>query len=348
MWDKYIIFVLLNYSTMNFKTLPQLLDYFKEEKTCIEHYEKLRWNGKVICPFCGHDKIYRTNRGFKCANNKCYKKFTVKVGSIFENSNISLRTFFAAIYICSAHKKGISSLQLSRDLGITQKTAWFVLHRVREMLKSESSTMLRGTIQVDETYVGGKTKNKHIAKRKEIIKSGNSLKDKTPVIGLLEKDGKVIAFVARNTGDKTLKTYMYKHVEKNSTVVTDGFLAYRNIEGDYTHIVVKGQTGRYVVDGKFHTQNIENFWSHFKRGLIGIYHYMSEKHLQRYCEEFSYRYNTRKISDAERFDTILTHTKGRLKYKDLTANVSREVLDYRELLKQELLKNLGRDNNAQA
>ncbi len=325
---------------MKFKNLTELLDYFKDEKTCIEYFEKQQWNGKITCPFCGHDKVYRTNRGFKCASNKCYKKFTVKVGTVFENSNIKLRTWFAAIYLCSAHKKGISSLQLGRDLGIPQKTAWFLEHRIREMLKSEKPTMLRGTIEADETYVGGKNKNRH--KDKKVPQSkGRSTKDKTPVVGLLERDGKVIAFVTKNTGAKVLKGLMLDNVEKGANLVTDDYMPYRGLHKNYNHVIVKGDTGKFVVDGKFHTQNIENFWSHFKRGLIGIYHVMSAKHLQRYCEEFSYRYNTRKITDTERFDKILTHTKGRLKYKDLVAKKSNEVFSYRDMLRNEIKKDTG-------
>lgn len=301
---------------MNFKSLPQLLDYLKDEKICIEYFEKIRWNEKPICPHCAHEKVYRTNRGFKCANSKCYKKFTVKVGTIFENSNISLRIWFAAIYLCTSHKKGISSLQLSRDLNISQKTAWFMLHRIREMLREKAPSMLKNTVQIDETYVGGKSKNKHIEKR-SLKSQGRSIKDKTPVVGLLEKDGKVIAFVVKDTKASTLKSVIKNKVEKGSTIVTDAYRSYKKLDEDFTHIVVKHEDGKYIVDNQFHTQNIENFWSLFKRGIVGIYHYISPKHLQRYCEEFSARYNTRKISDPKRFNIYLSKTNGRLKYDDL-------------------------------
>src|SRR5687767_3114477 len=141
---------------MNFKSLIELQDYFKDEKTCIEYYEQIRWNGNPVCPHCGSEKPYRTNRGFKCSNNKCYKKFTVKVGTIFDNSKIPFRTWFAAIFLATNHKKGISSLQLASDLNITQKTAWFILHRVREMLKVNAPQMVGGEgtmVEADETYI---------------------------------------------------------------------------------------------------------------------------------------------------------------------------------------------------
>jgi len=321
-----------------FKNLLELQRYFTTEKICVEYLEQQRWGNTPACPHCGTIDPYKTvtrskrpelarTFDYRCRSKECFKKFNALSKTIFENTKIDLKTWYAAIYIGTAHKKGISSLQLSRDLGITQKSAWFVNHRVREMLKAELPTTLKGTVQVDESYFGGKTKNKHQSKRQEIIKSGKSLKEKIPVVGLLEKDGKVIAFVTENTGAKTLKGLMYKHVEENSTVVTDGYKPYKGIKKHYNHVVVKGDTGRFVIDNKFHTQNIENFWSIFKRGYIGIYHYMSKKHLQRYCEEFSYRYNTRGITDAERFAEAIKRADGRLTYNRL---IGKDKIVYKE------------------
>lgn len=147
---------------MDFKSLPELLSYFKEEQTCIQYYEKMRWNGSPVCPHCNSvKKPYITNRGYKCADDKCHKKFTVKVGTIFENSKIPFRLWFAAIYLCTNRKKGVSSVQLAVDLGITQKSAWFMLHRIREMLRDKAPHMIGGgekPVEIDETYVGGKEK----------------------------------------------------------------------------------------------------------------------------------------------------------------------------------------------
>lgn len=299
---------------LHFKSLPKLLDYFKDNSTCIEFLEQQRWGKNPICPFCGSKKVYRTNRGFKCGD--CKKKFTVTVGTIFEHSKIKLNTWFAAVYLCTAHKKGISSLQLHRDLGITQKTAWFMEHRIREMLRSKNSPLLlEGTVQADETFVGGKNKNRHADKKVE-KSQGRSVKDKTPVFGL-ENDGKVNLKVIPNTQAKTLKPIIKNLVKKGAIVITDEWGGYNGLSKDYNHKVLNHKEGEYVKDG-FTTNSIDGFWSLLKRGIFGIYHSTSPQHLHRYCDEFSYRYNTRKIDDSDRFMVSLTKVDGRLTYKQLT------------------------------
>jgi len=297
---------------LHFKSLPKLLDYFKDNATCIEFLEQQRWGKNPICPHCGSKVIYKTNRGYKCKD--CTKKFTVTVGTVFENSKIKLTTWFAAIYLCTAHKKGISSLQLHRDLGITQKTAWFMLHRIREMLRAKHSPLLQGTIQADETFVGGKNKNRHADKKIE-GSQGRSVKDKTPVFGMAN-DGKVNLEVVPNTQAKTLKPIIARLVEKGAIVVTDEWGGYSGLKKDYNHKVIKHNEGEYSMNG-FNTNSIEGFWALLKRGIFGIYHYASPQHLNRYCDEFSYRYNTRKIDDSDRFMVSLTKVNGRLTYKQL-------------------------------
>lgn len=303
-----------------FKTLQDLLDFFKDEETCKKYYEEKRWGGTVACPHCGSIKVYRTNRGFKCGEKECHKKFSVISGTIFENTKISLRIWFAAMYLISTCKKGISSLQIAEQLGVTQKTGWFLNHRIREMLIEHNGEKLTGEIQADETYVGGKNKNRH--KDKKVPNSqGRSSADKTPVVGLLQKDGTVRTFVVPNTDSETLHTIMGNNVAEKSTLITDAYRAYNGLDARYTHVTVKHENGGYVVtigDKKFHTQNIENFWSIFKRGIIGIYHFVSAKHLHRYCNEFGYRFNERDLTGIEKFEKSVTKVHGkRLKYNTL-------------------------------
>lgn len=330
--------------TTQFKSLLQVLDYFKDEATCVSYLAQSRWSDAPACPHCGNVGAYVTNRGFKCKAKECQKKFTVTTGTIFENTKISLRTWFAAMYLCTAHKKGISSLQLSRDLNITQKTAWFLLHRIREMLANNEATQLDGGVEVDETFVGGKNKNRHANKKIE-GSQGRSAADKTPVIGIaqkseytiVERDHKVIKGrkvhervytkysnvtlqVVADTSAETLHPIMFKNVKADSKVVTDAYRSYCGLSANYEHVAIKHTEGNYITVGEDHTNTIEGFWSLLKRGIIGIYHQVSPTHLHRYCHEFGYRYNTRMITDPTRFvDTFKKADNIRLTYKQLIA-----------------------------
>jgi transposase-like protein len=304
---------------MKFKSLIELFDTFRTEEQCREYLIQQRWNGKPICPHCGHtEKAYRIEGGkrFKCGNKECHKKYSVTVGTFFENSNIDLRTWFAAMYLITAHKKGISSCQLARDLNVHQKTAWFMLHRIRGMVANKAPEMLEGYVQVDETFVGGKNKNRH-AHKKVQGSQGRSSKDKTPVLGAVQLGGKLIANVVPDTSRHALQPIIHRMVKEGSIMVTDEYQSYNGLGFRYAHMVVNHSAGEYV-RGAFDTNSIENFWSLFKRGIIGIYHNVSAKHLQAYVNEFAYRYNSRKDNDQFRFNETLTKTEGRLKYKDLT------------------------------
>lgn len=306
----------------NFKSLPQLLDHFKDEKVCIAHYEKLRWNGKPICPFCKAEKPYKTNRGYKCSNSECHKKFTCRVGTIFENSKIPFRIWFGAIYLATASKKGISSVQLAINLDITQKTAWFVLHRVREMLKGNAPAMLGGenkVVEGDATFIGGKETNKHFNKRvKREIENPTPTEGKKAVIGIIERNGKVILKYIPSENETAMLPFIKKHVPQGARIVTDEHYAYKKLGRDYVHDTVNHNIKVYV-SGDVHTNTIENFWSVLKRGLYGVYHQVSAKHLDKYLNEFASRFNTRKFETEERFNTFLAQSEGRLLYKNLIA-----------------------------
>ncbi len=297
----------------NFKSVIELLDYFKDEKTCISFYEQVRWNGQPVCPHCGSFKTpYRTAKGFKCSEKLCHKKFTVKVGTIFEQSHIPLRTWFAAIYLQTAHKKGISSLQLSRDLNITQKTAWYLLHRIREMLRAKEPVMLKGTVEADETYVGGRDKNRHKHKRKGVTGVG----DKIAMLGLVERGGRVYAQRIKALTREVISPVITEHIELGSNLHTDEHGAYIEVGKKYNHKSVRHILQIYV-DGDVTTNTIEGFWANLKRGIYGIYHYTSEKHINRYLDEFCARYNTRHLGEDERFENFLRQSESRLTWKRL-------------------------------
>lgn len=305
-----------------FKSLVHLIDTLQTDNDCREFLEKLRWNDEPICPHCGsvsenHYKLRSKGRFkglYKCKD--CRNRFTVMVGTMFEGSHISLRKWFLAIYTFSAHKKGISSVQLSKDIDVTQKTAWFMLSRIRHNFRDKSEIIFDGITQADETYVGGKNKNRN--KKKKIRNSqGRSLKAKIPVFGLIS-NGYVYTKVIPNTKGKTLKGIIEELVAKDSIIVTDGWRGYKGLSKNYIHKIIEHNKGIYVKD-KFHTNSIEGFWSQLKRGIIGVYHVTSPKHLSKYCDEFAFRFNTRKLKDGERFNLALSSADDKLEYRELIA-----------------------------
>lgn len=306
--------------------LKDVFAKFSNEADCRAYLVQQRWDGSPVCPYCGCTKWYNIEGGkrFKCGSNTCYKKYSVTVGTVFHASNIPLTTWFPAMYIITAHKKGISSVQLSKDLGVTQKTAWFILHRIRESLKDKDSSLLKGTIEADETYMGRKFRSDYVGLSPDEVeyKLNKTNDGKGAVLGLVERDTKKVkALVFPNNNRDNITQAVRENVEKGSKLHTDESYLYRALEQEYyRETVVHGKkewVRDSIVSGRVHTNNVENFWSVMKRGIYGIYHQVSFKHLQRYCDEFSYRYNSRDLTDGQRFEVSLQSINGRLSYKNL-------------------------------
>ena len=301
------------------KTFQSILAFQKEfdtDQKCREYLELQLWNGQPVCPYCQSNKAYKLAKGVRyvCSNRECKKTFSVTVGTVFENTKIPLTKWFLAMYILSVHSKGISSLQLATWLDVTQRTAWFLNHRIRVMLTDKSFTQLTGTVEVDETYIGGVEGNKHANKRSE--KKG--LTGKTMVLGAVQRGGNVKLKVIPKTNIDNINQALSEFVQPNSTMVTDEHHAYNKVHLTYNHEKVHHKAKEYV-RGNVHTNNIEGYWNILKKQIDGIHHSVSPKHLQRYCNESAYRYNNRTLAQDERFSYALNNCNGRLKYADLIA-----------------------------
>lgn len=308
-----------------FKTIHEFNDYFKDEKTCYEFFEQVRWGGVPVCPHCGGTKYYKVKaRGkftdipsYRCGNRECDKPFTVRTGSIFEGSKVEFRKWLQAAYEISICKNGISSVELASRIGTSQKTAWFINHRLRDMLKDTEPELLRDFAALDETLVGGRERNKH-ADKKIPHSQGRSSKGKTIVFGARGLLGQVRTEVVPNAEAETLLPIVDKWVEPGSIMVTDTWTSYNSLKDNYFHVRVNHTEGQYV-NGAFSTNGIENFWSLFKRGLSGTHHSVSPQHLQRYADEFSDRYNKRGTTNIQRFQKVVERcANSRLTYRELT------------------------------
>lgn len=304
------------------RTLQQAIIYFSDPERCFEYAKKLRWpNGKVVCPRCEKAKhsFIKTRRLWFCYT--CQKQFTLKVGTIFEDSALGLDKWMAAFWMLCNCKNGVSSMEIHRTLGVTQKTAWFMLQRLRLAMQDDlyGSKMGGGgsEVEVDETFIGGKARNMHKSRRLRL--TGRLQDDKTTVVGIMERGGRIRTSVVANRRKNTLQAEVRKHVNAGSAIYTDFLLSYEGLEKEYKHRVVDHAVE--YVDGRVHTNTLENFWSLLKRGLHGTYVSVEPFHLYRYLDEQMFRFNNRKgLNDSQRFALAMSQIGGkRLTYSQLTA-----------------------------
>lgn len=299
-------------------TLQEVITLFAEPKVAHQFLAHVLWpDGKPKCAHCRSEKVGKFSGKRLVSNCKsCKKQFTVKIGTIFEDSPIPLSKWLPAVWLIVNAKNGISSYELGRSLGVTQKTAWFMLHRIRLAMQNNTMVKLGGTVEVDETFIGGKARNMHKGKRKV---KGTGPVAMTPVQGLLERHSrgsKVILKVMKNRRKIEAQKNVYEYVLKGSEVFTDALPSYNGLESAFTHAVVD-HAERYV-DGKVHTNGLENFWSLLKRGIKGTYVSVQPFHLFRYLDEQAFRFNERKDTDGERFVKAMAGIIGKgLSYVDL-------------------------------
>jgi transposase-like protein len=289
------------------ETLIEAIRYFSDLDVCNDFVAQLRWPNGPVCPRCeGTEHSYLTTRRlWKCKT--CKKQFSVKVGTIFEDSPLGLDKWLAAVWLIANSKNGISSHELGRSIGITQKSAWFVLHRIRLAMQTGTFEKLSGHVEVDETFVGGVAKNMHLGKRRAKI-AGTGGVDKTIVLGMVERHGHVHAEVISSVDRPTVHGAIGNTVEPGATVYTDAHQSYRQLDG-YKHEVI--DHSREYARGAVHTNTIENFWSLLKRGLNGTYISVEPFHLFRYVDERMYAFNHREQSDLARFAGVLSAVSGR-------------------------------------
>ena len=294
-----------------FKTFPN-------EASAIEYIEGLRWVDGITCPHCDGNRTSRMKDSQYHQCKDCRKKFTVRTGTVFERSHIPLDKWLYAMYILQTARKGVSSLQLSKELGITQKSTWFMLHRLREACGMEAQRM-DGMVEVDETYIGGKEGNKHEWKKQ---KSGRGTVGKQPVMGIRQRGGPVKAMPIPDNKAKTLERQVFNNVKAGATIYTDEHAGYQNLGDRYEHETVKHSVKEYV-NGMAHTNGIESVWAVLKRGYNGVYHHWDYKHMARYVAEFTFRLNEGNVKrpTLERLESLVKGAIGkRLTYKELIAD----------------------------
>jgi transposase-like protein len=315
------------------KSLQEAIVYFSNPDNCIDYLALRRWpDGKVICPTCGSDsvKFNAERRWWQCAKHHAKRQFSIKVGTIMEDSAIPLDKWLMAMWLVTNCKNGVSSYEIARDLKVTQKSAWFMLHRIRLAMQDNFFGSKLGAnggeVEVDETFIGGKARNMHLSKRQRRI-TGTGGKDKTAVMGIMERGGKIRTAIVPNRKRSSLQAEVRKHVEAGAALYSDALQSYEGLATEYAHKVVD-HASQYV-DGRVHTNGLENFWSLLKRGISGTYISVEPFHLFRYLDEQMFRFNNRKdLDDAGRFDLAVRQIVGkRLTFAALTGKTGETAVN---------------------
>lgn len=296
---------------MRFESITDMFRTFNTEEKCRDYLAQIRWNGKPICVHCGHDEkiyVYSDNKTYKCSC--CKKKFTVTMNSVLQSTHIKLTDWFYAIYVLANHQTSLSAKQLSKDINVTLKTAWFMLQRIRQAMR-ERSMKLFGEVEIDETFVGGKNKNRH-AHKKVKNAQGRSLKDKAGIYGFTERGGRVRTMHLGKLKGRGMRLILAKFVDKSSTIYSDEYKGYNGLAWMFEHhFFVNHGSGQYV-DGNSHTNTIESFWSRMKSGITNTYRRVSKHKLFRYCYEYEFRWNNRfEESIEKRFQTLVEQAFGK-------------------------------------
>lgn len=298
-------------------TLLEAVRFFSDPAVAEEYAAKVRWPYGAACPRmgCGSAQVAYLKKARRWYCNDCKRKFSVKVGSIFEDSPITFSKWLPAFWMLSNDRNGISSCELGRALGVTQKTAWFMLHRIRLGIQSGSFEKLHGNVEADETYIGGKVR--HPRPGRTGTKAKGPAAGKTTVIGIIERGGKVRAFTVPDNRKNTLLPKLFEHIAPGATVYTDSLASYRTLSESYRHFIIN-HAQEYVRDHHVHTNSIENFWSVLKRTIGGTYICPRPKHLDRYLDEQIFRFNAREDKDGPRFVQALKGADGkRMTYREL-------------------------------
>lgn len=316
---------------LSIKSYFHLQQICQSQQDCIDYLEKIIWNGNVVSPFDSTSTVYKCkDNKYRCRNTGKY--FNVLKGTMFEGTKLPLTTWFYAIWKITTSGSGITSVDLGNDIGITHKTSWFLLHRIRACCQIENNHMLSGNVGADETWYGGKNKNRHVSKKVDYKNSNKENPDKTLVLGMLEKNGNIVCKVIPNRSKEAMQPIVIKYVTPNSNLITDEHTSYNGLSAIYNHTAINHKAYEYVskTDSTISNNGIEGTWRILKRSASGTYHDVCRKHLQSYVDEFVYRYNLKGFTSSDKFHWLLSNCNIRTTLKELKSRefVAENIPDF--------------------